>query len=223
MYDEKTIRRFWKYVNKQSGIIVPYVGTECWVWTSALVSKGYGVLHVLSPHKDRYAHRISYRLAYGEFDESLMVLHRCDVMNCVRPDHLFLGTPKDNMADMYAKGRGRKALYETLTQQERDKIRCDFALWDGTAADFAEHKGMGIHILTTIIGDMAEVKRSVLQEEKSRAIASEYDTGVYSMTELADKWDNDIVIIHRAVAKYLSKERREELKAYHIRRKNSHS
>jgi hypothetical protein len=42
----------------------------------------------------------------GEVPAGSLVLHRCDVRNCVNPDHLFLGTYKDNMDDMYSKGRG---------------------------------------------------------------------------------------------------------------------
>jgi len=45
----------------------------------------------------------------GPISDGLWVLHRCDNPPCCRPDHLFLGTPADNTADMIAKGRGRGA------------------------------------------------------------------------------------------------------------------
>ena len=52
------------------------------------------------------AHRASWIMEFGPIPDGLLVLHKCDVRNCVRPGHLFLGTYKDNMDDMYAKGRG---------------------------------------------------------------------------------------------------------------------
>ncbi len=71
----------------------------CWLWTASCWSGGYGRFRTHS------AHRFSWELHYGEIPEGMCVLHKCDVRNCVRPCHLFLGTYKDNADDRDAKGR----------------------------------------------------------------------------------------------------------------------
>jgi hypothetical protein len=84
---------------------------ECWLWCGALDKDGYGTLNLPgSPTRKIKAHRYSFLLHNGPFDERLMVLHRCDVTSCVHPDHLFLGDAKINAHDMANKRRGRKQL-----------------------------------------------------------------------------------------------------------------
>ena len=89
--------RFWSKVDKTG---------DCWEWTGATVPFGYGMYKFKG--KSCHAHRVSYELQYGEFDETLMVLHKCDNPPCVKPNHLFLGTQKDNMQDRDRKGRNNQ-------------------------------------------------------------------------------------------------------------------
>lgn len=79
---------------------------ECWAWTGGCQSGGYGVLH--TKDKTWLAHRFSWTFANGSIPEGMQVLHHCDNPPCVRPEHLFIGTQKDNLQDMARKGRGRK-------------------------------------------------------------------------------------------------------------------
>jgi len=75
----------------------------CWLWTAHKIPLGYGVFRVNG--KNQRAHRVAYELAYGKFDKTLHVLHKCDNPGCVKPSHLSLGTHQDNMRDRDAKGR----------------------------------------------------------------------------------------------------------------------
>lgn len=82
----------------------------CWLWTGALMGAGYGTTYWSTPtQRGRIisAHRASYQLFVGEVPSGMHVLHRCDVMSCINPAHLFLGTHRENVADMVAKGRAR--------------------------------------------------------------------------------------------------------------------
>lgn len=82
---------------------VPFSG--CWIWSKAVQkSSGYGMLRVSG--RPILAHRASWMAFRGETN-GLHVLHKCDVRQCANPDHLFLGTDKDNSDDMMAKGRNR--------------------------------------------------------------------------------------------------------------------
>lgn len=74
--------------------------TGCHVWSSTLSTGGYGRVLVS-------AHRLAWELAHGPIPGGLLVLHKCDNPPCCNPEHLFLGTIADNMADKIRKGRGR--------------------------------------------------------------------------------------------------------------------
>ena len=75
----------------------------CWLWSGAPDSGGYGRMSIEG--KQTRTHVLSYLLHNGEIPEGMLVRHTCDVPLCVRPDHLILGTPKDNAQDMVERGR----------------------------------------------------------------------------------------------------------------------
>ncbi len=107
----------WRHVAKGDG---------CWEWQAQRDKDGYGRIERVG--RVFRAHRAAYELAYGPIPDGLQVCHTCDNPPCIRPDHLFLGTSRDNWQDSIDKGR------RTLPQRNVHAWRfCDACgvLFDG--------------------------------------------------------------------------------------------
>lgn len=92
--------RFWRKVVKKSD-------DDCWEWSGTILGNGYGQIRSGGKEgKKILAHRLSYELNKCEIPDGLVVMHTCDNRKCVNPNHLGLGTYKDNTQDCWQKGRG---------------------------------------------------------------------------------------------------------------------
>jgi hypothetical protein len=132
-----TDERFWAKVQKTDG---------CWLWTAATNEKGYGVFCVDKKTNDiQLAHRVSYRMHYGEIPDNLFVCHHCDNPTCCNPSHLFIGTPDDNMQDKVLKDRqtkGERVVVSKLTNAQVIEIRQRYATGNISQAQLAREYGI---------------------------------------------------------------------------------
>jgi len=114
--------RFWDKVEKLGP-------NECWEWKAYKTQRGYGQFKYKEGTR---AHRIAWILTHGPIPKGLLLLHHCDNPPCCNPSHLFLGTQKDNIADMFNKNRqhpryGENAGSVKLTEEQVKIIKDELA------------------------------------------------------------------------------------------------
>lgn len=137
--DFDVLDRFWDKVE---------VGApdECWEWQNGLTGPGYG--HFWTGEKYTTAHRFSWYLANWKKPGEKHVLHTCHNPLCVNPEHLYLGTPADNMRDRDMAGRNGRA---KLEDEQVREIRNRFEAEDVLATELADEYEVGLTSVLQIV------------------------------------------------------------------------
>lgn len=146
----KAEERFWKYVDK-NGPIAPHMNTPCWMWTGAKYypPRQYG-LFMLNGASIKACKFILELTMKKPIPKGLLILHDCDNATCVNPDHLHLGTHKENMRDMALRKRaiaprGEKNHNAKLSWSKVEEIRYRYA--NGKISFRKLSKDYGVHPL----------------------------------------------------------------------------
>lgn len=141
--EELAIIEMWKYQERFWAKVLRQPGDACWLWQGARSRNGYGGVRV--GYKMAPTHRVSWAIMHGQIPVNLWVLHACDrfyapgdtsYRACVRTDHLFLGTARDNTQDAVVKGRavmGERNPRSKFTEDQVRDIRDNHTSATGTA------------------------------------------------------------------------------------------
>jgi hypothetical protein len=109
--------RLWSKVDKSG---------DCWIWTGCKTPFGHGRIYVSGANTTDHVHRVVYEMFHGAIPPRMVVMHRCDNPPCCNPDHLTLGSHKDNMEDRDHKKRQARIScgnHSSLTDMQRQEIR----------------------------------------------------------------------------------------------------
>lgn len=150
------MKRFWGKVKKSPG---------CWEWTGCRRNEtGYGCIKING--KVINAHRLSWEINRGNIPGDKYVCHTCDNRLCVNPDHLFLGSPRENVLDAMRKNRmpqnvlirnygiklrGQPAPWRKLTNEEAEEVRELYKNNNLTMAIIGKRYGVSKETISCII------------------------------------------------------------------------
>lgn len=124
----------------------------CWTWNGARTKKefngGYGKMHDGS---NRRTHRVIWEALNGPIPNGLIVIHTCDNPPCVRPNHLALGTHKQNQQDKWKRGRGVIGHRGKIDQETADEIRLLYSTGTVLQRELGEKYGLNQATISEIV------------------------------------------------------------------------
>ena len=115
LLSDNLLARFWAKVAKG-------MPDECWLWTAAIGTHGYGVFGIMDGTKTVTSHRLSYEIHNGPIPIGKSILHSCDVRACCNPGHLRSGTHRDNTDDMLRRNRHPRGEAHCCAVLTADKV-----------------------------------------------------------------------------------------------------
>lgn len=142
------IERFFKKISNENHPL------GCWIWDGGKGTNQYGNFHSDKTKKNMRAHRYSWELHFGEIPKGFFICHSCDTKLCVNPDHLFVGSPLDNMQDMINKNRqvtvkgsqnGQAKLTEADVEVIKEKLKLGYL-----GKDLAIEYGVDMTVISKI-------------------------------------------------------------------------
>lgn len=215
--ERPVVARFWSRIEKMED--------GCWRVGGSKYGNEYAQLSLGKGKGTVTAHRFSYELHHGPIPLGLYVCHRCDVKNCVNPDHLYAGTHEDNTQDNIDRGRFKLTKVRPLKTRRlvRQKNRClhsderrrmieEYESGKFTQTELAKRYGMSQGAVSANIRSWPDRKedggkkrsghfRRKISAECALQIVELYATGKCTQTELAEKFGVTQTHVSRLVQK----------------------
>lgn len=143
---------------------------KCIEWTKSVTYRGYG--RFWHEGKSISSHRFSWIIKNGPIPTGLIICHSCDNTKCVNPDHLWLGTHKDNAKDRdYKKRSNRRSKY--LTQEQEEQIGFKYFKTEATQKELAQEYNVTRELINrTLIVNKFKDKYGVKSLHRSKKISS---------------------------------------------------
>lgn len=157
------------------------INNDCWEWKRSYTNCGYG--KIAHEKKHLLAHRVSYEIHKGEISKGLLVCHSCDNKKCVNPDHLWLGTQKDNIQDAKQKGRLPKQFGRKHTNETKEKFK---------TRPHSDRRGEKHHLSKLKNEDVFQIRDMLKIGVKNKVIAEKFgvNTGVISNINTGKSWNH---------------------------------